>query len=128
MGTGFLKGIDIFHGYGFGMAKPSGFVPVAISTPTPTPTQSEDRAAAGRDRRRWCARQRLSSMSSHRITSTRRTHMRTRWLCWSTGNTWCGRSGSRSRPPRSSGSASAGATASRGSTTTRSAATSWTST
>jgi hypothetical protein len=31
MGTGFLIGIDIFHGYGFGMAKPSGFVPVAIS-------------------------------------------------------------------------------------------------
>jgi hypothetical protein len=31
MGTGFLMGIDIFHGYGFGMAKPSGFVPVAIS-------------------------------------------------------------------------------------------------
>jgi hypothetical protein len=28
-------GIDIFHGYGFGTAKPSGFVPVAISTPTP---------------------------------------------------------------------------------------------
>jgi hypothetical protein len=26
-------GIDIFHGYGFGTAKPSGFVPVAISTP-----------------------------------------------------------------------------------------------
>jgi hypothetical protein len=25
-------GIDIFHGYGFGTAKPSGFVPVAIST------------------------------------------------------------------------------------------------
>jgi ribonuclease HI len=24
-------GIDIFHGYGFGMAKPSGFVLVAIS-------------------------------------------------------------------------------------------------
>jgi hypothetical protein len=24
-------GIDIFHGYGFGTAKPSGFVPVAIS-------------------------------------------------------------------------------------------------
>jgi hypothetical protein len=32
MGTGFLMGIDIFHGYGFGMAKPSGFVPVAISS------------------------------------------------------------------------------------------------
>jgi hypothetical protein len=25
-------GIDIFHGYGFRTAKPSGFVPVAIST------------------------------------------------------------------------------------------------
>jgi hypothetical protein len=25
-------GIDIFHGYGFGTAKPSGFVPVAISS------------------------------------------------------------------------------------------------
>jgi hypothetical protein len=32
MGMGFLMGIDIFHGYGFGTAKPSGFVPVAIST------------------------------------------------------------------------------------------------
>jgi hypothetical protein len=28
----FLMGIDIFHGYGFGTAKPSGFVPVAISS------------------------------------------------------------------------------------------------
>lgn len=27
----FLMGIDIFHGYGFGTAKPSGFVPVDIS-------------------------------------------------------------------------------------------------
>jgi hypothetical protein len=27
----FLMGIDIFHGYGFGMAKPSEFVLVAIS-------------------------------------------------------------------------------------------------
>jgi hypothetical protein len=35
MGTGFLMGIDIFHGYGFGTAKPSGFVPVAISMPDP---------------------------------------------------------------------------------------------
>ena len=33
MGTGFLMGMDIFHGYGFGTAKPSGFVPVAISSP-----------------------------------------------------------------------------------------------
>jgi hypothetical protein len=33
MGTGFLMGINIFHGYGFGTAKPSGFVPVAISAP-----------------------------------------------------------------------------------------------
>jgi hypothetical protein len=32
MGTGFLMGIEIFHGYGFGTAKPSGFVPVAISS------------------------------------------------------------------------------------------------
>jgi hypothetical protein len=31
MGTGFLMSIDIFHGYGFGTVKPSGFVPVAIS-------------------------------------------------------------------------------------------------
>jgi hypothetical protein len=31
MGTGFLMGMNIFHGYGFGTAKPSGFVPVAIS-------------------------------------------------------------------------------------------------
>jgi hypothetical protein len=30
MGMGFLMGIDIFYGYGFGTAKPSGFVPVAI--------------------------------------------------------------------------------------------------
>jgi hypothetical protein len=28
----FLMGIDIFHGYGFWTAKPSGFVPVAISS------------------------------------------------------------------------------------------------
>jgi hypothetical protein len=32
MGTGFLMDIDIFHGYGFGTVKPSGFVPVAISS------------------------------------------------------------------------------------------------
>jgi hypothetical protein len=32
MGTGFLMGVNIFHGYGFGIAKPGGFVPVAIST------------------------------------------------------------------------------------------------
>jgi hypothetical protein len=25
-------GVNIFHGYGFGIAKPSGFVPVAISS------------------------------------------------------------------------------------------------
>jgi hypothetical protein len=31
MGTGFLMSINIFHGYGFGIAKPDGFVPVAIS-------------------------------------------------------------------------------------------------
>jgi hypothetical protein len=31
MGTGFLMGVNIFHGYGFGIAKPVGFVPVAIS-------------------------------------------------------------------------------------------------
>ena len=31
MGTGFLMGVNIFHGYGFGIAKPDGFVPVAIS-------------------------------------------------------------------------------------------------
>jgi hypothetical protein len=24
-------GVNIFHGYGFGIAKPGGFVPVAIS-------------------------------------------------------------------------------------------------
>jgi hypothetical protein len=28
-------GMNIFHGYGFGTAKPSGFVPVAISTQRP---------------------------------------------------------------------------------------------
>jgi hypothetical protein len=32
MGTGFLMGVNIFHGYEFGIAKPGGFVPVAIST------------------------------------------------------------------------------------------------
>jgi hypothetical protein len=35
MGTGFLMGVNIFHGYGFGIAKPDGFVPVAISTHMP---------------------------------------------------------------------------------------------
>jgi hypothetical protein len=35
MGTGFLMGINIFHGYGFGIAKPDGFVPVAISNGDP---------------------------------------------------------------------------------------------
>jgi hypothetical protein len=30
---GFLMGVNIFRGYGFGIAKPDGFVPVAISTP-----------------------------------------------------------------------------------------------
>jgi hypothetical protein len=33
MGTDFLMGIDIFHGYGFETAKPSEFVSVAISNP-----------------------------------------------------------------------------------------------
>jgi hypothetical protein len=32
MGTGSLMGVNIFHGYEFGIAKPDGFVPVAIST------------------------------------------------------------------------------------------------
>jgi hypothetical protein len=32
MGTGFLMGVNIFHGYGFEIAKPDGFVPVAISS------------------------------------------------------------------------------------------------
>jgi hypothetical protein len=31
MGTDFLMGVNIFHGYGFGIEKPDGFVPVAIS-------------------------------------------------------------------------------------------------
>jgi hypothetical protein len=31
MDTGFLMGINIFHGYGFETAKPSGFVTLAIS-------------------------------------------------------------------------------------------------
>jgi hypothetical protein len=31
MGTGFLMSVNIFHGYGFGIAKPGGFIPVAIS-------------------------------------------------------------------------------------------------
>ena len=43
MGMGFLMGIDIFHGYGFGTAKPSGFVPVAIS----------NRHAAGGEAAAW---------------------------------------------------------------------------
>ena len=34
IGTGFLMGVNIFHGYGFGIAKPGGFIPVAISIPT----------------------------------------------------------------------------------------------
>jgi hypothetical protein len=42
MGTSFLMGIDIFHGYGFGTAKPSGFVPVAISSPRPISKSSVD--------------------------------------------------------------------------------------
>jgi hypothetical protein len=32
MGMSFLMGVNIFHVYGFGIAKPGGFVPVAIST------------------------------------------------------------------------------------------------
>jgi hypothetical protein len=32
MGTGFLMGVNILHGYRFEIAKPSGFVPVAISS------------------------------------------------------------------------------------------------
>jgi hypothetical protein len=50
MGTGFLMGIDIFHGYGFEMAKPSGFVPIAISSrrrrslPSRQPTDTLSRA------------------------------------------------------------------------------------
>jgi hypothetical protein len=31
-GYGFLMSINIFHGYGFGIAKPGGFVPIAISS------------------------------------------------------------------------------------------------
>jgi hypothetical protein len=37
MGTGFLMGVNIFHGYGFGIAKPDGFVPVAISNRVAVP-------------------------------------------------------------------------------------------
>jgi hypothetical protein len=47
MGMGFLMGIDIFHGYGFGTAKPSGFVPVAISSATAA-QRREERALPGR--------------------------------------------------------------------------------
>jgi hypothetical protein len=36
MGTGFLMGVNIFHGYEFGIAKPGGFIPVAISTCIPS--------------------------------------------------------------------------------------------
>jgi hypothetical protein len=32
IGTGFLMGVNFFHGYGFGITKPDGFVPVAISS------------------------------------------------------------------------------------------------
>jgi hypothetical protein len=31
MGTGFLIGVNIFHGHEFGIAKPDGFISVAIS-------------------------------------------------------------------------------------------------
>jgi hypothetical protein len=31
-------GVNIFHGYGFGIAKPGGFVPVAISMCVPVQT------------------------------------------------------------------------------------------
>jgi hypothetical protein len=44
MGTGFLMGIDIFHGYGFGTVKPSGFVPVAISSWETSQTPSTARS------------------------------------------------------------------------------------
>jgi hypothetical protein len=30
MGMGFLMGLDIFYGFGLGMVKSDGFVPVAI--------------------------------------------------------------------------------------------------
>jgi hypothetical protein len=43
MGTGFLMGIDIFHGYGFGTTKPSGFVPVAISSRNGDPAANSTR-------------------------------------------------------------------------------------
>jgi hypothetical protein len=36
-------GVNIFHGYGFGIAKPDGFVPVAISTPKCTKVRIEHR-------------------------------------------------------------------------------------
>jgi hypothetical protein len=74
MGTGFLMGIDIFHGYGFGTAKPSGFVPVAISkhicswsygtvsTTRPGLCRRGTRPAY-RNRRNWsCRWRRLSGM------------------------------------------------------------------
>jgi hypothetical protein len=32
IGTGFLIGVNIFHEYVFGIAKPGGFGPVTIST------------------------------------------------------------------------------------------------
>jgi hypothetical protein len=40
----FLMGVNIFHGYGFGIAKPGGFVPVAISKPA-TLGKSQARSA-----------------------------------------------------------------------------------
>jgi hypothetical protein len=52
MGTGFLMGVNIFHGYEFGIAKPGGFVPVAISSwDGDPPTTSKDTATVGRQAR-----------------------------------------------------------------------------
>ncbi|KAJ0970846.1 hypothetical protein J5N97_018805 [Dioscorea zingiberensis] len=62
------------------------------------------------------------------MTSIRLTPTATRWRCWSIGSTLCARSGSRSRPPRSSATACDGVTASRASITSRSVVILWSNT
>ena len=63
-------------------------------------------------------------MNHPQMTSIHRTRTRTRWRCWRWGSTWWGRSGSKSRKPRSSGRSSSGAIASKASTISRSVDTS----
>jgi hypothetical protein len=52
---GFLMGINIFHGYGFGIAKPGDFVPVAISSrDTVALCVVHPMACAKKEGRFWC--------------------------------------------------------------------------